>query len=369
MNTSKQKKPCVLMMAGGTGGHVFPALAVALALRTGGYSVVWLGTAQGLEAEKVKAAGFPIETIVTTGLYGKTFIQILKSLSTLGYSLIQAFKIFWRVRPRLAIGMGGYVTGPGGLVAWLLRVPLVIHEQNVIPGFTNRCLARFAIRSLEGFIGTYPAATRKVVWTGNPVRIEIENLSRSPLVGESRGGFRLLVLGGSLGAETLNEKVPQALSLLGTGERPLVWHQTGKGKNEKTEKRYAEGGVKARVDAFIEDMAAAYKWATIVICRAGALTVTELMAAGKGAIVVPFPYAANDHQSCNAAYLQRVGAAIVVEQKRLTPEVLAEQISHLMARPERVEAMAKAARRNLRADATERVVKECVSAMAGRAVS
>ncbi|MBI4357383.1 MAG: undecaprenyldiphospho-muramoylpentapeptide beta-N-acetylglucosaminyltransferase [Gammaproteobacteria bacterium] len=363
----------VLIMAGGTGGHVFPALAIALALQREGVSVSWLGTQYGISLLPVKEAGFPLEVIASTSLYGKPLLEICKSLFVLAYACIQAFFILWRRHPSLVLGMGGYVSGPGGLAASVLRIPLVIHEQNILAGLTNRCLAPFAVRILEGFPGTFHVF-EKTAWTGNPVRSDIEQLGFSPVtfrnkhslaVGKTHDTLRLLVLGGSQGAECLNYTVPEALKLLPPSIKPSVWHQTGKNKFHGTEERYHRTAQEGRLEPFIENMASAYEWATLVLARAGALTLTELMAAGRGAILVPYPHAADDHQTYNARYFVRLGAGLLVEQSTLTPWRLAELLRYFHTHPERLFAMGIAGRRGFRTLATRRVVRECLAVLNG----
>ena len=354
----------ILIMAGGTGGHVFPALAVARYLRDAGVEVVWLGTRRGLEARVVPEAGFPIEYISISGLRGKGMLGWLLAPAHLSIALWQASKVCRRCRPGAVLGLGGFVTGPGGLAAWLLRRPLVIHEQNAIAGLTNRLLSHLAQRVLEAFPGSFSAAI-KTEHTGNPVRADIAAL---PLparrIGEHEGPCRLLVIGGSLGAQALNEIVPQALALLPAEDRPLVWHQAGQHKDETTDKNYIAAAVEGRVEPFIADMAEAYGWADLVICRAGALTVSELAAAGLGAILVPYPHAVDDHQTRNALYLTEAGAARLLLQAELTPVALAEVLRELLrGGREGLVKMASAARALAKPAATQRVAEICQEVM------
>jgi len=356
----------VLIMAGGTGGHVFPALAVARYLRDEGVGVVWLGTRRGLEARIVPEAGFPIEYISISGLRGKGILGWLLAPLRLSIALWQALKVCLRCRPGAVLGLGGFVTGPGGLAAWLLRRPLVIHEQNAIAGLTNRLLSRLARRVLEAFPGSFPDNI-KTEQTGNPVRADIAALpAPSSRIAAHHGPCRLLVIGGSLGAQALNEVVPQALAQLPSVDRPVIWHQAGQSKEVATREAYVRSRIEARVEPFIGDMAAAYSWADLVICRAGALTVSELAAAGVGAILVPYPHAVDDHQTRNALYLTEAGAARLILQSELTPEVLAQRLRELLSEGrEGFIQMAAAARSLAKPEATRRVAETCLEVMHG----
>ena len=344
----------VLIMAGGTGGHVFPALAVAERLRGRGVPVAWMGTRRGLEATLVPEGGFAMDWIVVAGLRGKGLLRRLLTPFMLARALWQAGVVLRRVRPPVVLGMGGFVSGPGGVMARLLGIPLVVHEQNAIAGMTNGWLARIASRVLEAFPGAFPPA-RRAVAVGNPVRASIAAL---PPPGERLAGRgdrpRLLVVGGSQGALALNQLVPRALALLAENERPAVWHQAGGQLHEAAEIAYREAGLTARrsslaaryrLTPFIEDMAEAYGWADLALCRAGALTVAELAAAGVGAVLVPFPHAVDDHQTANARFLEQGGAALVLQQAGLTPEGLAVTLRALLGDRPRLLRMAEAARR------------------------
>lgn len=321
--------PPVLVMAGGTGGHVYPALAVANALRARSRDVVWLGTRRGLEARVVPAAGIPIEWITVTGLRGKGPVALLAAPFALLRALIQSLAIVRRHRPSAVLGMGGFASGPGGVAAWLLRRPLVIHEQNAVAGVTNRLLARLARVVLQAFPGTFPAPVHART-VGNPVRAEIAAVG--PPAGRMagrEGPVRLLVLGGSQGARRLNLLVPQALARLPAGLEFAVRHQTGERSAAEAADAYREAGVEARLEPFIEDMAEAYAWADLVVCRAGALTVAEVCAVGLPAIFVPFPAAVDDHQTANASRLAEAGAALVMQERELTAAAFARAISAL----------------------------------------
>ncbi len=349
----------VLIMAGGTGGHVFPALAVAHELRNAGARVVWLGTRRGLEARVVPAAGLPVEWLRVSGLRGKGLLARLAAPFMLVYACLQALRILLRIRPQAVLGMGGFVTGPGGLMAWLLRRPLLLHEQNAIAGLTNRLLAPLAGRVMCGF----PAALKQGEHTGNPVRADIAALPAPELRLSARSGpLRLLVVGGSLGAQALNQTVPAALASLAPAQRPEVWHQTGLNNLDAARRGYQDAGVDGRVEAFIDDMAAAYGWADLVLCRSGALTVAELAAAGVASLLVPYPHAVDDHQTANARYLAEAGAARLLPQTELTAQGLAGHLAHWHASREELHAMAGKARRLALPDAALRVARRCLQA-------
>lgn len=321
----------VLIAAGGTGGHVFPALAVADVLRTDSIPVVWLGTRAGLEARAVPDAGIEIEWLSIGGLRGKGAVTRLLAPVMVARACWQAGRILLRHRPRALLGMGGFASGPGGLMAWLLRCPLVIHEQNAVAGLTNRVLARFAARVLEAVPGTFPAA-RHARHVGNPVRAAISELPDPAERFASRSGpLRLLVLGGSQGARALNERIPRALADLPAGRRPTVRHQCGERHLESARAAYATAGVEAEVVPFIDDMAAAYGWADLVAGRAGAMSVAELAAAGVGALLIPYPHAVDDHQRANARWLEEAGAAVVVTEAELDHERLVQELDTLLS--------------------------------------
>lgn len=356
----------ILIMAGGTGGHVFPALAIARYLQTQGVAVTWLGTRAGLEARVVPEAGIPIKYISVKGLRGKGLVGWALAPFKLVYALSQAIAVCREVKPNVVLGLGGFVTGPGGMAAWLLRKPLVIHEQNAIPGMTNRLLSRFAKRVLEAFPGSFPASA-KLTHTGNPVREDIAVLPepQSRLAGRS-GPVRLLLIGGSLGAQALNETLPRALAAIPAAMRPEVWHQTGANKAESTESIYIELGVAAKVAPFIDDMAEAYNWADLVICRAGALTLAELCAVGLGSILVPYPHAVDDHQTHNATSLTKAGAAILIPQTELNAESLAGHLNELLqTERQALLKMAQAARQLAMPKATEVVAGICLEVAHG----
>lgn len=348
----------VLILAGGTGGHIFPGIAVARALIARGVPVVWLGSSHGLENRLVPAAGLTLVTIQVGGLRGKGLLTLLAAPYRLLRALIQALGVLRRLQPRAAVSFGGFAAGPGGLAAWLTRVPLTVHEQNRIPGLTNRVLARFARHLLAGFPDAF--ADRTALWVGNPVRAAIAALpAPEHRAADPSGALRLLVIGGSQGARALNTVLPAALARLGDG-RIAVHHQCGAGAVEATRTAYAEQRVAAEVSAFIDDMAAAYAGADLVVCRAGALTLAELCAAGMAAILVPFPAAVDDHQTANARFLVDAGAALLLAESTLTPDTLAAALRGLIEQPARLLTMARAARGLARPDAAERVASLCL---------
>lgn len=351
--------PLALIMAGGTGGHVFPALALARELHARSWQVVWLGTRRGLEARLVPAEHIELEWLSVSGLRGKGFMVWLRAPLLLSRALLQALAVIRRRRPSLVVGLGGFVAGPGGIAAWLLRKPLLIHEQNAIAGFTNRCLARLARRVLTAFPGSFdPAVGAQVI--GNPVRSEIALLPPPPQRFASRGpGIRLLVLGGSQGAARLNAIVPFALARLAATLVFDVRHQSGERWIEVAQRNYTQAGVAVRLQPFIEDMAEAYGWADLVICRAGALTISELTAAGVGAILVPFPAATDDHQTRNAAFLVCEGAAIMIAERELSAEGLAAQLAALCSGRGRLIAMAERARALAKPRAAQELADAC----------
>lgn len=351
----------VLIMAGGTGGHVFPALALARLLRARSYEVVWLGTRRGLEARVVPQNNFPIEWLSVGGLRGKGIATLLAAPFRLAHALYQALRVMRRHRPMVVVGLGGFVTGPGGVAAWLTRAPLVIHEQNAIAGFTNRRLAPLSCEVLEAFPNSFDAGT-KARAIGNPVRAEIFAVPPpAQRFAQRSGAIRLLVIGGSLGAMKLNATVPFAVARL-TGEIDLeVRHQAGEKWIENAKKNYADANVRADVRPFIEDMAEAYAWADLVICRAGALTISELAAAGVGAILVPFPAAVDDHQTHNAQYLVQESAAVLIHDRDVTPERLASELQRLCQGRGKLLAMAERARLLAKPKAAEDLFQSCVS--------
>jgi UDP-N-acetylglucosamine--N-acetylmuramyl-(pentapeptide) pyrophosphoryl-undecaprenol N-acetylglucosamine transferase len=352
----------ILIMAGGTGGHVFPALALARLLRAASHEVVWLGTRAGLEARVVPAENISIEWLSMSGLRGKGAMTLLAAPFKLAQSLWQALRIIRRRRPTLVVGFGGFVTGPGGVAAWLTRRPLVIHEQNAIAGYSNRSLAPLARKVLAAFPNSFPAGVQAQV-VGNPVRAEIV-MQPAPATrfAAREGAIRLLIVGGSLGASRLNAVVPFAVKTSGLALR--VRHQAGERGIDAARKAYTEAGVEAEVSPFIDDMARAYADADLVICRSGALTVSELAAVGVASILVPFPAAVDDHQTFNAQYLVREGAAVLIADRDLTAERLAAELKDLCAGRGKLLAMAERARLVAKPRAAEELAAVCLEQMA-----
>lgn len=343
----------ILIMAGGTGGHIFPALAVAHKMRDAGWRVVWLGNPEGMEARLVPQHGFEMVWVKFAALRGKGLLRKLLLPLNLLRGFKQALQAIRQVRPNVVLGMGGYITFPGGMMAALTGVPLVLHEQNSVAGLANKVLAGVADRILTGF----PEALKKGQWVGNPVRPEIAAIAAPAerLAGRD-GALRLLVVGGSLGAQALNEAVPQGMSLLGAAEQPQIVHQAGEKHIEALKAAYAAVGVQAHCVPFIEDMAGAYEWADLVICRAGALTIAELAAAGVPSILVPYPHAVDDHQTGNAKFLVHAGGAFLLPQTALTPEAVS--LIRNYSRQQLLE-MADKARSLARPDATTEVANIC----------
>jgi UDP-N-acetylglucosamine--N-acetylmuramyl-(pentapeptide) pyrophosphoryl-undecaprenol N-acetylglucosamine transferase len=345
----------VMIMAGGTGGHVFPGLAVAEELAERDWPVVWLGTDAGLEARVVPSRGIEMQRISVTGIRGRGLLAWLAAPFRIVIAVAQARRVLKRCRPAVVLGMGGFVSGPGGLAAWLARIPLLIHEQNAIAGTTNRILARFARRVYEAFPGSF--ATRIHAETiGNPVRRTIARLVPPERPREPRP--RLLVLGGSQGALALNRMVPEALAMLGD-YRLDVRHQAGRTFDTARE-AYAAAGVEVDLVEFIDDMAQAYAWADIVIARAGALTLAELAAAGLGAILVPYPYAIDDHQQRNAEHFATGGAAVVLKESELTATRLAQALEQCLSQPGQIRKMADAAHSKATPDAAGVLASACL---------
>lgn len=345
----------IMIMAGGTGGHVFPALAVAEYLTRQGWRVVWLGAKAGMEATLVPGHGYEMAWVRFSGLRGKGMLRVLALPMNLLLAFWQSARAILAQRPNVVLGMGGYISFPGGMMASLLKRPLAIHEQNSVAGLANKVLARLADRSLQAFPDALPGAQL----SGNPVRRDIAALAppRERLAQRS-GRLKLLVLGGSLGARALNETVPQALALLPEALRPEVTHQSGAQHLEALRLGYAAAGVRAEALAFIDDMAARYGAADVVLCRAGALTVSELACAGVASILVPYPHAVDDHQTGNARFLSSRGAAILLPQAELSAERLAELLRGLTH--ERLLDMAEKARALGKPDATEAVARACM---------
>ncbi|MFM1989159.1 MAG: Undecaprenyldiphospho-muramoylpentapeptide beta-N-acetylglucosaminyltransferase [Pseudomonadota bacterium] len=344
----------LLVMAGGTGGHVFPGLAVADVMRARAWNVVWLGNPSGMEATLVPKHGIPMKGVRFGGLRGKGLVTKLMLPVNLLRAFAQSLAVLRAVKPSVVLGMGGYVAFPAGMMAALTGTPLVVHEQNSIAGLTNRVLAKVADRVLVAF----PGAIAGGDWSGNPVRADLAALPAPEVRYAARSGpLRLLVVGGSLGAQALNTVVPQALARLPADARPAVVHQSGRNHLDALQAAYREAGVDATAVAFIDDMAAAYAQADLVICRAGAMTVAEVAAAGVASLMVPFPHAVDDHQTTNARFLSERDAALLVPQAGLTPEGLATTLAGLDR--SRLLAMARRARELARPDAAARVADAC----------
>lgn len=360
MNTAANGR--VMVMAGGTGGHVFPALAVANELRERGWQIDWLGTDRGIEARIVPAANIPLHLLPISGVRGKGLRALIGAPWKIVRAIFAARKLFQDVQPQLVLGMGGYVAGPGGIAARMMGIPLVIHEQNARAGTTNKWLAKFATRILTAFPQVLPAAT----CIGNPVRAEIAAL---PTPSERGTGthqpIRVLVLGGSLGAQALNEIMPEAVADLVRSNQIQVRHQAGEKHCDATDALYRQHGIAAEVTAFIGDMAEALAWADLVICRSGALTVAELSAAGVASLLVPFPFAIDDHQTANAEWLVNLGAAELHQQSTLTPDLLKERLMNFIAQPARLIEMAEAARRAAKTGATKKCADICQEVVSG----
>lgn len=351
----------VMVMAGGTGGHVFPALAVARYLKDAGHQVTWMGTLRGLEARLVPEAGFVIDWLSVAGFRGKHGFGLIKAPFLLLWACVQAASILRRRKPDLVIGMGGFVAGPGGFMAWLMRIPLVIHEQNTIPGTTNRLLARLASQVLEAFPGTFKHSVG-AIWTGNPVRAEIVEVFAAADEEIAAEKACILILGGSQGARRLNQSLPRVFGAL--RRKVEIFHQTGARMQEETRAAYQALAVEARVVAFVEDMSAAYRWADLVICRAGAMTVSELAISGLPSILVPFPFAIDDHQTRNAQFLVEAGAALLVPESEDLERDLSAALNGLLDDVSRIRRMAKAASALARPEATRVVAEYCLGGVA-----
>ncbi len=347
----------VMIMAGGTGGHVYPALAVADELRARGIPVVWMGTRKGIEARLVPAAGIEIDWLGMSGLRGKGFATLLLAPVKIMIACYQAARILIHRKPAAVLGMGGFVSAPGGLMAWLLRLPLLIHEQNAVAGMSNRLLAKLANKVMQAF----PSSLRNAEHVGNPVRSEITEIAApEQRFAERSGALRILIFGGSLGASRLNEVVPQACAQLVHTRQLSIRHQAGPGNSHQANANYRQLGVEAEVFEYIDDMPAMYAWADLVICRAGAMTIAELAAAGVASILVPYPYAVDDHQTQNAKYLSDAGAAVLIQQQQLSTDSLLN-ILQTIDRPQAL-IMAQKARQRGMPESTQRVTEACLLA-------
>ncbi len=343
----------IMIMAGGTGGHVFPALAVAQNFQEKAWQVSWLGTQKGIESRVIPEQGIEIDWLTVSGLRGKGRLALLRAPLMLILALKQARAALQKRQPDVVLGMGGFVAGPGGLMAKMMGIPLVIHEQNRIPGTTNRLLSRIANIVLEAFPGGFKQPV-KAVCTGNPLR-----KSFSEAVGKKRLGnnksLHILVVGGSLGAHILNKTVPEAIA---SDKNVRIKHQTGEKDLQQVKADYAANKVEAEVMPFIDNMAEAYQWADLIICRAGAMTISEIAATGLPSILIPYPYAIDDHQTANASYLSDAGAGILIPQHQLTADLLAETIKNVKGK---LEQMSLAAQQCARLEATEKVAQICIN--------
>lgn len=343
----------VMILAGGTGGHIFPGLAVARVLRARGVPVTWLGAVGQMETRLVPQHGLPIDTLDVAGLRGKGRLALLGAPWRVLRAVRQAGFLLRDRNPRAVIAFGGYASGPGGLAARLHGLPLLVHEQNRAPGMTNRFLARFAQRVLTGFPGSFAAREEAV---GNPVRAEIAAIAppEQRFAGRS-GALRVLVIGGSQGARALNTAMPQAIAALGSAHPVQVRHQSGEKMHAEALQAYADAGVEAEITPFIADMAEAFAWADLVVCRAGASTLAELCATGVGSVLVPFPAAVDDHQTRNAEYLVERDAAVLLKQDDALAGGIEQLLRELSGNPARRMQMAQAARALARVDAAERI--------------
>ncbi len=353
----------VIIMAGGTGGHIYPALAVGTALRERGVKVCWMGVQDGLESRLARDEGFEFDPVRTRGVWGKGIARWLTMPLWLSVAILQCISIILRRRPDALLGMGGYVCGPGGLAGWLLRRPLVIHESNFIPGFTNRVLAFLATRILTGFENTKLAG--KPIWVGTPIR---ENIIKT---GNCRdlsdlGGVRplnLLVIGGSQGAKALNEALPEALASLPDGLMPNIRHQSGAGRGTDTVQHYHSRGIDAEVTEYIDDMSEAYQWADVIVARAGAMSLAEISAVGLAAILVPFPFAARDHQRVNAQIFENQDSALLCIEGEHFNQCLVEHLKTILSDRGLIRQMSLRIRKMAKTDSTELVVKNCIEVM------
>ncbi len=374
MSDNANKK--ILIMAGGTGGHVFPALSIAEYLQSQGVQVEWLGTRQGLEATVIPKTSIPLHYISVSGLRGSSLGRKLLAPFVLTAAVMQSLFKVMQVKPGCVLGMGGFVSGPGGLAAWLLRKKLLIHEQNAIAGLTNQLLFPLASTVMEAFPGAF--ARKKAlssnsfmkglikgdstIVVGNPVRQDIVDLPED--VNSRNERLHILVIGGSLGAVAINQAVPAMLALMNAEERPEIRHQCGSRNLEETRAVYEENGIALTdaisVQAFIDDMASAYQWADLIIARSGAMTVSEIAAAGLASILIPYPYAVDDHQTENAGYLLRAGAAEVIQQEDLTPDSLLAAVRKFSLDANYLEQASKQSRQAGSPDATETVANICL---------
>ena len=347
----------LMVMAGGTGGHVYPALAIARELQQKGVSVIWLGTREGLEAKVVPEQGIEIEWIDIKGVRGSGVVRWLKMPIQLGRAVMQALAVFKRRRPDALLSMGGFVAGPGGIAGRLMRKPLILHEANAIAGLTNKVLALIATKVMCGFPATKGLPKDSLV-VGNPVRESIIKLHDSEKV-INRDRLKLLIVGGSQGAVSFNEVIPQAIALMDESLQPVIRHQTGRGRGEPVRDSYADKAIEADVREYLDDMAQNYDWADIIICRAGAMTIAEITTVGLPALIIPYPYAAGDHQMFNAQFLQRNNAARIIKHEDFKPTRLADELSALIKDRSLLEQMGANSRELATIDATRKASEIC----------
>jgi UDP-N-acetylglucosamine--N-acetylmuramyl-(pentapeptide) pyrophosphoryl-undecaprenol N-acetylglucosamine transferase len=356
---ASNKAKHILIMAGGTGGHIFPGLATAEAMRSQGWQITWLGAINGLEAKLVPAQNIELHTLPIQGLRGKGAWGLLLAPWRLIVAVYLAWRLLKQLRPNIIVGFGGYASGPGGIAAWLLGIPLIVHEQNAIAGMTNRILAKVAQVVLQAFPNTFgkQVAAHTI---GNPIRKALCTLSDPEERMQNRHKpWRLLVMGGSRGATALNKAVAEGLALIPEESRPEVWHQTGDAHYIMTQSYYQANGVVAKISPFIEDMAEAYTWADLVVCRAGALTISELAVVGIGSILVPYPYAVDDHQLINAKFLAQAKAAIVVAQAEFSAERFVAIYQTLIDKPGALLKLAQAAYQVRQLNAVQEIINYC----------
>lgn len=348
MITSKH----LMVVAGGTGGHIFPGIAVAEHMQQQGWTVSWVGTADRMEAQLVPKHGFEIDFVEVQGVRGNGITRLLKAPFMVLKAILAAKKIIKQRKPAVILAMGGYVTGPVGIAAKLSGVPLVIHEQNAVAGFSNKLLAKVANQVLAAFPNAF---ANKAEVVGNPVRASVSSIAKKPQTEQ----LNVLVVGGSLGAQVLNERLPEVFSTLAKDFSLRVRHQSGRNNQDKLKSAYVGRELDAQVDEFIHDMDAAYAWADLVICRAGALTVSEVAAAGKAALFVPLPHAVDDHQTANARYLVDQQGGLLMPQHDFTTERLVELLTPYFEQPSLLSEIADKAKQLAKFDATERVAKVC----------
>lgn len=344
----------IMIVAGGTGGHIFPGIAVANYLQEQGWQVVWLGTSDRMEADVVPRHGIDIRYIDVKGVRGNGIMRLLKAPFMVAKAILQARKVMKQEKPNVLLGMGGYVTGPAGVAAKLLGIPVLIHEQNAVAGLSNKLLAKIANQVMAAFPSAFDSARCKII--GNPVRSSVATAQ----VEKDSECCNILVVGGSLGAKVFNDQLPDVFKTLAQESKLAIFHQTGKGHLAEVTKRYEKMALNAQVNEFIHDMDKAYAWADIVVCRAGALTVSEVAAAGKMAVFVPFPYAVDDHQTANANYLVAQQAALLIQQKDMTQDDLVALLKPYVQDKSRVLKMAEKAKAAAKLDATRDVANLCI---------